>query len=290
MTVIPYLIVSASWGISSAPTRGVRRRWAAPVGVPVTTPSRRAPPPRGRSCAAPYLSVVVPSELNRVSVSPSPVRGRPSGVPRHICRQGERPPVSTARNGKFESISLQRRVCEPSVTQRQSPSRSAGFPCSGAAPVRAERQFPETAAMAFERNGGGGRTRQVPQPRRVVIGPGHHPHPVRAERHPIDTAVMALERDGAPCESRHLLVKPTVTRPISYRDRRRDRPFCRRRATPSLGADAVLAKRERHRLAREGTGTAKPTTRNQQKRVGRGRTKQWVTATVVRSHTGHLFD
>jgi len=77
VTVIPSLIVSAevvSWSIiSSAPTHGVCRRWAVvPVGVRVTTPSRRAPPPRGRSCPAPYLSVMVSSELNRVSVSPSP--------------------------------------------------------------------------------------------------------------------------------------------------------------------------------------------------------------------------
>jgi hypothetical protein len=63
VTVILYSIVSGLLEHLIRPAHGLRRRWAAPVGVPVTTPSRRAPPRRDRSRPAPYLSVTVPSEL-----------------------------------------------------------------------------------------------------------------------------------------------------------------------------------------------------------------------------------
>ena len=58
--------------------------------------------------------------------------------------------------------------------------------------------------MAFEYSGGRYRTRQVPDPRRAVIRPGHEPMPVRAKHHAMDRAAMALEYGGNCCRPRQV--------------------------------------------------------------------------------------
>jgi hypothetical protein len=86
LTIIPYLIVSAEASSLEhliGATNGFRRRSAAPVGVPITTTSRRAPRRRGRSYPAlPLFSErhieAEPHQRFAVSV----VRRRPSGVTR----------------------------------------------------------------------------------------------------------------------------------------------------------------------------------------------------------------